>query len=133
MTDEPSAMAKETAPAIAEPKKPIFDRLVLSVIPRDVHGTVQPQIGATIEVDCHDGTSKSIWLQAKCWDGIAALITQIAQENQDGVAEFLEALQFHIDPKHPLYLLLNEVINEMRSNPYGDLVNTPLDTHDWAW
>ena len=60
------------------------------------------------------------------------LIVQTPDRYRESVAEFLELVECDLATGSPLELLLSEIIAEIRSDPYGELPQTPA-THDFTW
>jgi len=142
-TPPTSAPPVDTAePAQTEPLNdapPLLLRLEPSVLfKNDDLDVLQPQLGASTTVGLgmfgrHAKETGTIWLPAAAWDGIALIIRQTPDWHRENVAAFLNIVASHMGGKDVLTGLLEELVDEVRSDPYKDVPeSTPAD-FDFVW
>jgi hypothetical protein len=99
---------------------------------------LQPVIGASVIVGHgysgrRSSETRTVWLPAVAWEGIATIIRQTPVWYRPCVALFLEVLHGNLGPNDGLTGLLSEIIDEVRQDPYGDVPEADPDTFDFDW
>jgi hypothetical protein len=99
---------------------------------------LQPKLGASVVVgDGYTGrnerSTKTVWLPAAAWQGMATIIRQTPDWWRHDVAAFLEVLHGSFGGNDPLRGLLAEVIDEVRRDPYTDISEDDRDAFDFVW
>lgn len=100
--------------------------------------TLQPKIGASAVVGAgfsgrREQTTKTVWLTATQWQGLATIVRQTPNWYRHDVAQFLEALNSCMGADDPLTGLLAEAIAEVRHDPYTDIPESGRDGLDFVW
>jgi hypothetical protein len=143
-TPEPTAPtstppADTTEPTQDEPlasAAPLLLRLEPSILfKNDDLDVLQPQLGASVTAGLgmfgrHSKETGTIWLPAAAWDGMALIIRQTPNWHRENVATFVAS---HMGGKDVLTGLLEELVEEVRSDPYGDVPESTPNDFDFAW
>lgn len=100
--------------------------------------TLQPRLGAAAVVgDSYSGRNshgtKSIWLSAAAWEGIATIIRQTPKWHRHSVATFLEVLHSSLPHDDGIGGLLAEVIDEVENDPYAEMTEADVKDYDLVW